>query len=140
MEVHREAGQGRGVVASGPTTYLRMTGLEELERDLKGIGVKLSDLDFAGIASEGMRLAASFAPKRSGKLAASIKGSKSKSRATIKAGGARVPYAAPINYGWRKRNIAPSQFMQRADEVLRRRVPAELEAQMRRIIAQQGMS
>jgi hypothetical protein len=119
---------------------LKITGLQEVERDLARIGVKLSDLDFAGIASEGMRLAASFAPKRSGKLAASIKGSKSKSRATIRAGGARVPYAAAINYGWRKRHIEPAGFMQRADEVLRRRVPAELEEQMKRIIAGQGMA
>lgn len=119
---------------------LKITGLEEVERDLAKIGVKLSDLDFAGIASEGMRLAAMFAPKRSGKLAASIKGSKSKSRATIRAGGARVPYAAAINYGWRKRRIEPAGFMQRADEVLRRKVPAELEAQMKRIIAERGMS
>jgi hypothetical protein len=119
---------------------IKVTGLQEVERDLARIGVKLSDLDFRGIASEGMRLAASFAPKKSGKLAASIKGSKSKSRATIKAGGARVPYAAAINYGWRRRNIAPAGFMQRADEVLRRTVPAELEAQMKRIIAGQGMA
>lgn len=121
-------------------TYLRITGLEAVERDLAQIGVKLSDLDFTRIANEGMRLAASFAPKRSGKLAASIKASKSKSRATIRAGGTRVPYAAAINYGWRKRNIEPAGFMQRADEVLRQRVPAELEAQMRRIIAGQGLA
>lgn len=127
-------------MAAGGATYLRMTGLEEVERDLKAIGVKLSDLDFAGIASEGMRLAASFAPNKSGKLRASIKGSKSKSRATIKAGGARVPYAAAINYGWYKRNIQASGFMQKADVVLRQRVPAELEAQMKRIIAQRGMA
>lgn len=127
-------------MTSGPTAYLRVAGLESLERDLAGIGVKLSDLDFAGIASEGMRLAASFAPKRSGKLAASIKGSKSKSRATIRAGSSRVPYAAAINYGWRKRNIEPVGFMQKADAVLRQRVPAELEAQMRRIITGKGMS
>jgi len=127
-------------MGSGPATYLKITGLEAVERDLANIGVKLSDLDFAGIASEGMRLAAGFAPKRSGKLAASIKASKAKSRATIRAGGTRIPYAAAINYGWRKRNIEPAEFMQRADEVLRRRVPAQLEAQLRRIIAGQGMA
>lgn len=119
---------------------IRISGLEEVERDLARIGVKLADLDFTSIANEGMRLAASFAPKRSGKLAASIKASKAKSRATIRAGGARVPYAAAINYGWRKRNIEPAEFMQRADQVLRQRVPAELEAQMRRIIAGEGMA
>jgi hypothetical protein len=119
---------------------VRTEGADEVERSLARIGVRLSDLDFTKIASEGMRLAAEFAPKVSGALRASIKGSKSKSRATIKAGSARVPYAAPINYGWAKRNIAPSNFLKRADLELRRTVPDQLAQQIARIIRQQGLS
>lgn len=121
-------------------TYLRLTGAGEVERDLAKLGIRMSDLDFTRIANEGMRLAATFAPRRSGKLAESIKASKSKSRATIKAGSRRVPYAGPINYGWPTRSIRAANFMQRADAVLRRRVPAELERQIRAAIARQGMS
>lgn len=118
-------------------TYLRVTGAGEVQRDLARLGLRLSDLDFTKIANEGMRLAAAFAPRRSGRLAASIKASKTKSRATIRAGSARVPYAGAINYGWRSRNIGPAYFMQRADLVLRRRVPRELQRQIRRLIRQQ---
>lgn len=120
--------------------YLRATGIGEVERNLAKLGIRLSDLDFTKIANEGMRLAAAFAPKRSGALAASIKASKGKSRATIRAGSKAVPYAGAINYGWAKRNIKGSHFMQRADMVLRRTVPAELEHQIRAAIARQGMS
>jgi hypothetical protein len=119
--------------------FVRVTGLRELDRDLRATGLKLSDLDFSAIAREGMRLAAHFAPKRSGKLAASLRASKAKSRATIRAGASRVRYAGAINYGWRRRNIEPARFMERADEVLRRRVPAELEITVRRIVAGKGL-
>lgn len=100
----------------------------------------MSDIDFTVIANEGMRLAARFAPRRSGRLRASIKANKAKSKAVIRAGSARVPYAGAINYGWRARNIDPSNFMQRADEVLRRTVPKTLERQMKRMIRRQGLS
>lgn len=119
---------------------VRVDGTTAIERDLSRLGLRLADLDFRTIASEGMRLAASFAPKKSGKLAASIKGNKSKSRATIKAGSAAVPYAGAINYGWLRRGIEPAHFMQRADLVLRRTVPAELESQIRRAIRDKGLS
>ena len=123
-------------------SYLRVDvdGVSAVQRDLTKVGLKLSDLDFTKIANLGMRLAAKFAPKKTGALAASIKANKSKSRAVIRAGGARVPYAGAINYGWRKRNIGPAHFMQKADIVLRRKVPAQLEMQVRRAISRQGLS
>lgn len=117
---------------------IRITGAKALERDLFRLGIRVSDLDFSAIASEGMRLAASFAPRKSGALVRSLKASKGKSRASIRAGGAKVPYAGAINYGWARRNIAPARFMQRADRVLRRTAPARLEAQLRHLIQQQG--
>ena len=139
MEAARQAVQGRRLVTPG---YLRVQvdGTTALVRDLSRLGLRVSDLDFRSIANQGMRLAAGFAPKRSGVLARSIKANKAKNRATIKAGNARVPYAAPINYGWARRNIDPSNFMQKADAVLRRRVPAELERQINRAIRNRGMS
>jgi hypothetical protein len=123
-------------------TFIRLSriGVDEIERDLRYVGLKLSDLDFAGIANEGMRLAASFAPVRSGALRRSIKASKGKSRATIRAGSKAVPYAGPINYGWYKRGIRASRFMQRADKEMRRTVPIELKRQIEHLIATRGMT
>jgi hypothetical protein len=95
-------------------------GLSRLTRDLKAAGADVDDLKdaFAKIAKQGTDLAAGYAPKRTGRLAASIRGNRAAGKAVVTAGRASVKYAGPINYGFPKRNIAPSGFMQRAsDEV-----------------------
>ena len=106
---------------------VRVEGLNKVVRDLQKLGLEVEDLKeaFSGIAAEGAELASSFAPKRSGRLAASVRGNKAKNKAVVMAGRASVPHAGPINYGWPKRGIAASSFMQRADEVL---LPRALEA------------
>lgn len=120
---------------------VRVTGLNKVVRDLQALGLELDDLKdaFAGIAADGARLAAGFAPKRSGALAASIRGNRAKNKAVVAAGRARVPYAGPINYGWRKRRIAPALFMQKADEAMRPRALAELEQAIDRKIRERGL-
>jgi len=99
---------------------VRVEGLNKTVRDLQKLGLEVEDLKeaFSEISAEGAVLASSFAPKRSGRLAASVRGNKAKNKAVVMAGRASVPYAGPINYGWPKRGIAASSFMQRADEVL----------------------
>lgn len=120
--------------------YIRVQGVHEVQRNLARLGLRVSDLDFRAIANEGMRLAARFAPARSGALRASIKASSSNSKAVVRAGGGALKYAGVINYGWGRRNIKPAHFLQRADAVLRRTAPADLQRQLNRIIRTQGMS
>ena len=55
--------------------------------------------------------AAQIAPRRSGRLAGSIRTAKQVKRARVVAGRASVPYAAPIHWGWPSRNIAAQPFM-----------------------------
>lgn len=100
--------------------YGKVEGLNKTLTSLQRFGVEAQDLKdvFSEIAAEGARLASSFAPKRSGRLQASIRGNKAKAKAIVIAGRARVPYAGAINYGWPKRNIKPALFMQRADAKL----------------------
>lgn len=99
---------------------MRVEGLNKLVRDLQKLGLEVEDLKeaFGGIAAEGADLASSFAPKRSGRLAASVRGNRAKNKAVVMAGRASVKYAGPINYGWPARNIAASSFMARADVAL----------------------
>lgn len=100
---------------------VRVEGLNKLVRDLQKLGLEVDDLKeaFGEIASKGAEIAASFAPKRSGALAASIRGNRAKNKAVVMSGKARVKYAGAINYGWPRRNIKPARFMQRADEYMR---------------------
>jgi len=120
---------------------VRVEGLREVVRGLQRAGVDIADLKetFSSIAREGARLASGFAPKRSGRLAGSVRGNKAKNKAVVIAGRARIPYAGPINYGWRKRNINPSQFMQRADADLAPRVVEMLEVGLDEAIRRAGL-
>lgn len=120
---------------------VRVEGLARLTRQLVDLGADLDDLKnvFAGIASEGAHLAASFAPKRSGALAASIRGNRAKNKAVVTAGRAAVPYAGAINYGWPARGIRPALFLQRADVALQPRALDMLESGINDAIAKRGL-
>lgn len=126
--MHRQADPDHGlIVASGG---VRVEGLNKTVRALEKFGADVADLKgtFSEIAAEGARLASSYAPRRTGRLAATIRGNKSKNKAVVTAGRARVPYAAPINYGWPRRHIRPALFMQRADAQLAPRAVTMMEA------------
>lgn len=109
---------------------VRVTGLRETTRALQAFGVEVDDLKdvFGDIAELGAELASSFAPKRTGRLKGSVRGNRAKNKAVVRAGGARVPYAGPINYGWPRRGITGAQFMARADRELSARAVTMLEA------------
>jgi len=109
---------------------VRVEGLNKTLKALQSYGVEVADLKdvMAGIAREGATLAARYAPKRSGRLAGTVRGNKAKAKAVVIAGRARVPYAGAINYGWPKRNIKALLFMQRADKELAPRAVEMLEA------------
>jgi hypothetical protein len=90
-------------------TGVRVEGLNKTIKALQGFGVEVQDLKdvFSSIAKEGARLASSFAPVKSGRLAGTVRGNKAKNKAVVIAGKAKVPYAGAINYGWPRRNIRP---------------------------------
>lgn len=105
-------------MASASRGSVQIEGLNKKVKALIDMGVELEDLKdvFAEIAAEGAEVASSFAPVKSGDLAASIRGNRAKNKAVVTAGRARVKYAGPINFGWPKRNIKPALFLQKADE------------------------
>lgn len=88
-------------------------GLRRLRKDLRAMGDDLSDVKDAnaGAARVVADDAARRAPKRTGRLAASIRGNRAASRATVSAGGARLPYGGPIHYGWPGHGIEPHPFI-----------------------------
>lgn len=120
---------------------IRVEGLNRVVRALLEIGVEVDDLKeaFSSIADHGARLAASFAPKLSGRLAGDVRGNRARSKAVITAGRASLPYAGPINYGWRAHNIEPSGFMQRADQALQPYSLQLLETEINEAIARRGL-
>ncbi|MGL5928601.1 MAG: hypothetical protein ACRCY8_06675 [Dermatophilaceae bacterium] len=120
---------------------VRIDGLNRVVRDLQSLGVEVDDLKtvFGKIADAAADRAAAAAPRKSGRLAASIRGNRAKNKAVVTAGRARVPYAGAINYGWRKRGIEPAEFMQESDRQMRQVAPRMLEQGIDKIIKGKGL-
>lgn len=94
-------------------TGVRVDGLRRLRSDLRKLGEDTEDLKAANatVATLVAGAAASRAPQLSGRLASSGRGNRAVGRATVTFGGAAVPYAGPIHWGWPSRGIQPRTFI-----------------------------
>lgn len=98
--------------------------------------LKSAHADAANIVAVAAR---SIAPRRSGRLAASVRSSGQARQGVIRAGKAAVPYAGVIHFGWPGHNIRPQPFLydaldRRASEVIDR-----YEAAVDQIIHRHGL-
>lgn len=118
-----------------------MEGLSKTVRALQGLGLEVDDLKaaFSTIATEAADAITDKVPRRTGRLAASIRGNKAKSKAVVRAGRAAVPYAGAINYGWPKRGIAPSLYMQRGEQEYTPKAVNRLEEEIESAIRRKGL-
>jgi hypothetical protein len=102
---------------------IKVTGIKGSIRALRDLGVPDKAIKEGGyqageiVASE----ARSLVPVKTGKLKRSIRTSKTLNKVEVKAGGAKVPYANPIHWGWFYdkqtfvyKNIRPQPFFTRA--------------------------
>lgn len=125
-----------------PTTLVRVEGLRELRRRLRRIEGGLQDLK--RINKETADYIASAArprtPHRTGRLAATLRTSGTNRAGVIRAGTARVPYAAVIHYGWPRRNIEPQPWLvdaaQRTEPAWSARYQSEINDLVERTSAQ----
>lgn len=91
-------------------------GLREVVRSFDAYAGAVDDLKEANskIGAVVAQTAKATAPYESGSLAGSIRQNRAKQKIQIKAGGARVPYAGVIEYGWPLRNIEAQPYLRRA--------------------------
>lgn len=96
-----------------PGPGIQVAGGKELRRALKKAGVDIQEMKdtHADVARMVRDRAIERAPVRTGRLKASLRSSGTVTAALVRAGGARVPYAAPIHWGWPRRNIRPNPFI-----------------------------
>lgn len=80
---------------------VQVKGARELRRSLKKAEGDLNAMKDAHEKVSRMvaALAQASAPKRSGRLASSIRGTRQQSRAVVKAGGRKAPYAVFVHWG-----------------------------------------
>lgn len=92
---------------------VKVDGAKQLRRTMKKAGADMADFADANSAAAGIvvRESQSWVPRASGALAGSIRGSKAKTSATVRAGGARIPYAGVQEYGWPARHIRPHPYL-----------------------------
>lgn len=95
---------------------VKVEGLRETAAALKKLEGGLDDLKDANnaLGSEIAARASALAPRRTGALASTIKANRAAKKVSIKAGSARVPYAAVIEYGWNARNIQAQPYLRKA--------------------------
>ena len=120
---------------SGET--VRFVGLKSTIRQLKALDVAIVPVIkrmHLEAAEKVAVTARARAPRRSGRLAGSIRPSGTQTGAAVRAGGARVPYAGPIHFGWRARNIEPNPFLYDALDARRDTTIAAYERQLRALV------
>jgi hypothetical protein len=93
-------------------------GLYRLRSTLKKAGADMAALKLGNLEAERIVVARAqqIAPKRTGKLAGSLKTPKLAARATVKSD---LIYAGMIHWGWARRNIRPQPFLTKAAEQTR---------------------
>lgn len=90
---------------------VRITGLNQTLRKLSQAGADAQDMK-ALMHEIGMLVVnAASPPVLSGALKGSLRAGRGKTKAVVRAGGARIPYAGVIHYGWPARNIEPNPFI-----------------------------
>lgn len=112
-------------VTSGPLK-LRVTGLRRTVRDLKKAGADSQDLSelmhkLGSIVVEGAQV-----KRVTNSLADTLRAGRGKTKAVVRMGTRRVPYAGVYNYGWPERNIEPAAVP--LEETVRANMPEILES------------
>ena len=92
---------------------VRVEGLSRLNSTLKRFAGDVEGMKGANVRVSQLVIqhARSRTPRRTGALAASMRPAQAKGRATIYAGGARLPYANPIHWGWASRGITAQPWL-----------------------------
>jgi len=97
---------------AGPP-LIQVEGSRQLRRTMRRAEADLDELKAAhhAVATMVAGIAQRSTPSRSGALRGSVRPGATKTAAIVRAGGARVPYAGPIHWGWPRRNIRASLFL-----------------------------
>ena len=97
-------------ITSGPNG-VRVKGLKKTLRHLEKAGADAEDMRDLMHKLGKIVADAAQPPSASGTLADTIRPGRGKTKAVVRAGGAKAPYAGVIHYGWPARNIAPQPFL-----------------------------
>lgn len=128
---------------------VRIEGMQELRKKIRGITNDL-DRDGAKGALAGLNLAAAkvvegkataIVPRRTGRLASTLRAAGTQRQARVRAGYRRqgFNYAGPIHFGWYAQGIRPQPFLYDALDARRNQVLDVYDNGIDRLIKQYGL-
>ena len=100
-------------IASGDVR-LRVEGLGKTLKAMSKAGADAEDMKDLMHAIGNVVVQAAQPPNRSGSLADTLRAGLGKTKAVVRAGGRKAPYAGVIHYGWPARNIVAQPFLSEA--------------------------
>lgn len=108
------------------SAVVRVDGLRKLRRDLRQLPAGMADLKEANQRTGQLVVQAARPPRgKTGRLAQAGRASRAAGRVSVLWGGAAVPYAGPIHWGWPSHHIEAQPFVV---EAAQRTEPIWLEA------------
>lgn len=126
----------------GDGVRIRVTGLRKTVRALEAAGVDAQDMKdlmhSLGVIVVGA--ATPNAPTLSGALRGTLRAGRGKTKAVVRAGGARVPYAGVQHYGWPARGITGTHFLADAVQSTRNQTLAALDEGIGDLLKKQNLT
>lgn len=119
---------------------VRVEGLNRVVRKLSRAGADAEDMrglmhSLGQIVVDGANV-----PVRTGRLSTNVRSGRGKTKAVVRAGGARVPYAGVIHYGWPARGIAPQPYLTDALQAKHDQIFTALEQGINDLLARNGLT
>ena len=127
----------KDVIKVGTPAYtLEIKGIRATSRALKKSGADMQQMNklMHAIGMIVVENARPRAPHNTGRLAATIRAGRGRTKAVVSAGKKRVPYAGVIHYGWPKRGIAAQPFLTTAIDSQSNRIYTEFLAGLGKIL------
>ena len=115
---------------AGTKPGIEVVGGSQLRKAFRRLGDRADDLKalhgrIGEMVAETARSIVPIGPDEDGHLQDTIRPSRRKTGASVSAGSRALPYAGPIHFGWRARNIEPQPFLydaldDRRDDIIAR--------------------
>lgn len=119
---------------------VRVEGLNRVTRKLARAGADAEDMRGLMHSIGQIVVDAADAPVLTGRLSGDIRAGRGKTKAVVRAGGARVPYAGVRHYGWPARGIEPAPFLTDALSARQQQIYSALERGMNDLLAKNGLT
>ncbi|MFD1505259.1 HK97 gp10 family phage protein [Georgenia yuyongxinii] len=115
---------GAGDFTTDGPVKIKVEGLRKTVRAMEAAGASSQDMKdlMHALGLIVVRAAQPRSPIISGRLSGSLRAGRGKTKAVVRAGGARAPYAGVIHYGWPARNIAAHPFLADALQATRSQI------------------